>query len=112
MWPLLVKRLNAKAACETLRNELRDRYSEEELKDKNSIGYWAMQTVNVIMNHKDSSSASAIWGKRQRLMTTLLAWCKDASLAQDLHQILQQDNVIELLNRNNSTLPKIENNSC
>ena len=73
MSPLIYKRLVFMWNCYNIQKEIKSNIA----KDKMPFIELVNSVVEQILEHKGSKSASATWGKRERLMTNLLTWLKD-----------------------------------
>ncbi len=98
MSPLIYKRLQASWNCDKIIKQL-----NEQLKSEQAIAPIVSEVISKIMKHAAVTSASAVWGKRERLLTTLQDWINnnDHDL---LNDTLKNENIIELLDKNDNLL--------
>lgn len=95
--PLIYKRLQAKWACDALIINIRNHVN-----DKPEFQTQVNSVIDKVMQHAESKSASAVWGKRKRLLTHLSEWVDDVRISIDaLSVILKRDDVISCLDNQN-----------
>jgi hypothetical protein len=92
MSPLILKQLKNKWACDELIVNIRERIHAELPEFKELIE----STIQKILKHAESKSASAVWGERARLLTNLLGWLDQNNAY--LAEVLNQEDIINLLN--------------
>ncbi len=92
MSPLIVKRLKHQWACDKLIINIEEKIHSESPEFKELIG----STVEKILTHAESRSASAVWGKRERLLTNLSIQLDENK--DHLADILNKEDGINLLN--------------
>lgn len=93
MAPLIHKRLKAKWACDELVNNLK-----EQIKFDDEFGVLVSAVIDQVMAHVASTSPSAVWGKRQRLLETLTKWFNGID-HEELSSTLKDEDIISLLDR-------------
>jgi hypothetical protein len=97
MSPLIYKRLEAKWACDALQDKI-----DLKLIAKNT-DFRALvdKVVAEVLNENSSKSPSAVWGRRKRLLTTLLDWLDEPQLSlKTLTDTLKSVDVIDHLDKN------------
>lgn len=92
MYPLIQKRMQAKLDCNERRLEL-----ERQFTDKDPLSQSISRVISLIMEHEASRSPSEIWGKRARLLSTLLEWTRNGY---ELGKVLESSDIIQLLDKN------------
>lgn len=97
MYPLIKKRIQAKSACESMKLELERQFPPEE-DTEHTLAQNISAVVKTIMEHTASKSPSEIWGKRARLLSTLVEWICDQH---KLDELLQSPDIIIYLDQNN-----------
>ena len=103
MSPLIYKRLEAQWACDTLQ----DKINLKLIAKKEDVRLLVSNTVATVLQQTHSTSPSAVWGRRKRLLTNLLEWLNDSQISlEKLTDTLKSADIINHLDKKNIGEPK------
>jgi len=95
MAPLIQKRVAAQFSCYKLTLKIKEIVSEED----SEFILLVNSVIKKVSQHAETKSASATWGKRERLLSTLMDWLNDVNLdSAQLIELLNVDDVVSVLN--------------